>query len=353
MLNWVLNKLSTFFMRKIIFLFLLFMNVLSYSQPISGRVVDENNTPLEGVLVYLDNTSIATNTDKFGNFQLSNKDKLQTNVVFRFPSYQTQVLPLQTNYYVKLITNTTELHEIVIQKSKFSRKQLMAAFKENFLGTTKAGKNCKILNEDEINLYYDSKKFVLEAYCDVPIQIQNDYSEYIIDFDLSKFETQYTHYTLNKTGIKSNMFYGTSVFKDISIGNSAYKNRQKLYNGSSTHFFYNVINAIQNSNEFILYDGSFPASFSQHFEVVPFDDKFILRVISPDKYKIEGLVKIPWSKRFNVLFNKSDQSILIFKGKEIIIDKYGNYQPITSLLFGGAWSQSRLGNMLPLDFNKK
>ena len=102
-----------------------------------------------------------------------------------------------------------------------------------------------------------------------------------------------------------------------------------------------------------MYDGSFPASFSQHFEVVPFDDKFILRVISPDKYKIEGLVKIPWSKRFNVLFNKSDQSILIFKEKEIIIDKYGNYQPITSVLFGGTWSQNRLGNMLPLDFNKK
>ena len=62
---------------------------------------------------------------------------------------------------------------------------MMALFRNQFLGTTRAGSKCTIENEDEIYFSYDNDKFVLIAYADKPLIINNPYLGYKVYFDLT------------------------------------------------------------------------------------------------------------------------------------------------------------------------
>src|SRR5690606_40536723 len=65
---------------------------------------------------------------------------------------------------VTLKEDTIKMEELVISgETVFSRKEMLAVFREQFLGKTKAGNSCKILNEDDIRLYYEIATNTLRA----------------------------------------------------------------------------------------------------------------------------------------------------------------------------------------------
>ncbi len=53
-------------MKKIFFICCILISILSFSQSIKGKVLDENKQPLVGANVYFDGTTIATITDEKG-----------------------------------------------------------------------------------------------------------------------------------------------------------------------------------------------------------------------------------------------------------------------------------------------
>ena len=67
--------------------------------------------------------------------------------------------PYQAKFYdIRMALKENEIEAITIVDDGFSRKSKLEIFRKQFLGTTKAGKQCKILNEDAVILEYDKKK---------------------------------------------------------------------------------------------------------------------------------------------------------------------------------------------------
>ncbi len=321
------------------------------AQTFAGRVLDVNKQPIEGVLVYLDNTSIITQTNANGNFILQNPKNINSNIVFRLMGYQTLITAPKSQMIVVLQEDVSELEELVIKKSKFSRVQLLNVFKEQFLGTTDFGKACKILNEDDLELSYDPDTFILETTCNKPIKIYNPLLGYNIEFDLKESKTFFNCYSLHAIEISKNVYFGTTLFKDADfVSEVAFKNRIQAYKGSIKNFFYDLTHNIEGKKNFILFKGSFSEEFKKIFEVTPAPNSgFIVKVIDPTYKKINNV----FNPRYNLLYKNKIQSFILLSQQEIYVDEYGNYDPVQSVMVGGEMSKHRLGNMLPLNFEFK
>ena len=132
------------------------------------------------------------------------------------------------------------LDEVVVsnKKNKMSaedRAYFLSRFKSTFLGKTNLSKQCKILNEDVIDLDYDVATGVLEASVSEPIIIQHKGLGYRIYYDLVHFELEpqkvtylgYTRYQQLKGSKRKNRKWT--------------EKRKVAYNGSTMHFFKSVV----------------------------------------------------------------------------------------------------------------
>ena len=102
-------------------------------------------------------------------------------------------------------------------------------FKQAFLGTTRNGESCRILNEYVIS--FDRKQGLLMATASQPLQIENKRLGYEITYYLKEFK-------LDDTSVR---YAGDSYFKEMEpISNREsikwIKNRNEAYNGSVRHF---------------------------------------------------------------------------------------------------------------------
>jgi len=81
---------------------------------INGNITDKRtHEPIPGVSVYINNTQIGTTTDLNGNYQLSNIDQYDVQVVFSFTGYLEQKLRIQFN--TSLVTQNVTLEESVLE----------------------------------------------------------------------------------------------------------------------------------------------------------------------------------------------------------------------------------------------
>jgi len=149
---------------------------------------------------------------------------------------------IQSPINIQLKPSSIALKEVVLEPIPFSRKEMLAVFREQFLGRTKGGKNCIILNEDAIQFSYTSKEFKLTAFADEKIKVKNNYLGYIIEVDLIDFYAIYNKRSLSNDYLRGSYFAVTSFFKEMKdLGKSFNKNRTSAYLGSPKHFFKNLI----------------------------------------------------------------------------------------------------------------
>lgn len=321
------------------------------AQTINGKIVDENNSPLYGVSVYFDGTTIGTTTDNNGFFELNVQSLPNATLVISYIGYESVYLnTIQSPIELKLEPSSFALKEVVLEPIPFSRKEMLKVFREQFLGKTKGGKNCVILNEDAIQFSYTSKEFKLTAFADEKIKVKNNYLGYIIEVDLVDFYVAYNKRTLSNDYLRGSYFAVTSFFKEIEEVNKSYeKNRNTSYLGSSKHFFKNLIEKKWGKKEFLLFDGNFPTDANLHFEIS--DDKNMKLVkVNGRQITTNSLTTQKFYRSFNMLYNNKEQSKIIFKTAEFYVDVFGNHTHIDQIDFSGEISKKRFGDMLPLNF---
>ena len=130
------------------------------AQTIEGVVYDtKTKETITGVAIYFDGTSIITTSDSDGKFRLSVESKINASLVFSHLSYELLTIERpfehsENKFYLNEKVNT--LNEVRVVADRYSRTEKMKAFKEQFLGKSEAGKSCVIINEDDIDLKYDS-----------------------------------------------------------------------------------------------------------------------------------------------------------------------------------------------------
>lgn len=357
---------------KIILLFLfIFSSNASLAQLLEGTVVDsKTNETLPGATVYLDGTTISTITDANGYFKIYTKGS-NASLVVSFVGYSTYRLdntPQYANKKLKvlLVEESIHLDEVVIGRGPFSRKQMMRVFRQEFLGESKAGRSCKILNEDDIVLYFDVTNNTLNASSRNPLKIINKHLDYEINFDLEELKVYYNYKTLDKFNQSRSFFAGTTFYKDVSKNNKANKKRKEAFQGSATHFVLTLANNEWIKEDIRLFVEGFQVNPNEYFKV---EDTLGLKKVTLIKQpqKAVGEIKVQETlnntmrisktkkdkfikSNFNILYDRKEQSIVDFIEKVIYVDKNGNYSPIFGILYGGYIGTLKAGDMLPSDY---
>jgi len=111
-MNFIFNLFKS--ILAIVLLILVCSDHLSAQNLITGKVIDDGQTPLPGVIVRIKGSTQGTTTDINGSFSIkaSNGDVLE----FRFVGFKTQEITLnrQTNLNVQLIADSKALNEVIV-----------------------------------------------------------------------------------------------------------------------------------------------------------------------------------------------------------------------------------------------
>ncbi|RZJ68293.1 MAG: hypothetical protein EOO50_02415 [Flavobacterium sp.] len=325
---------------------------------VSGVVLDENNATMPGVSVYLDGTSIGVLTDEKGTFELSVKSRINTNLIISFIGFETVIVenPFgKRRYEIHMQPKATELREVVIGNEGFSRDKKLKAFRAHFLGDTKAGRACKILNEDDIYFKYDVKTNTLTAGSDAPLRISNPYLGYEVTFSLVEFWIEFPYKTVKPETAVGSFYAGTTVYQEMTGDKKKFSDhRSKSYLGSQMHFFRNLLNNKWGKDDFELYSGSWPANPVEYFTVGgQSEGVYAVNVKSDAKINSANTLNAPkFYSSFNLMYDRKKQSKVIFKTPTFHVDEYGNTDSAYEITFGGEMSKLRVGDLLPMDYSQ-
>jgi len=361
-------------MRALLLIAIIFSFYGISAQTISGYVYDEDeNKPMEGAFVYLDGTTLSASTDERGFFKIATAQKYNAALVVSFIGFESLRIDDPYKYdkpfKVLLRTDAISLQEVVITKGgPFTRKQMLRVFRQQFLGKSKAGASCKIENEDDINLYYDTATNTLNARAYKPLRITNKRLEYTINFDLRGFSVGYNTTSLEDLYLNRSYFEGTTFFLDTSKKGSADKKRKEAYLGSAVHFMKTVAANDWQEQKFELYVDSWRDNPDKYFEITDsLNFKKVTLVDLPnsvkkaradrEKYSVNVLKKKGEQAkgknsdvRFAILYNRKEQSGITMNNGHFYIDQNGLFFPIDELMFAGHMGELKAGDLLPADY---
>lgn len=343
---------------KEIMIFIFLLPSIGFSQQtITGKIVDQkSNKNLEGVSVYIDGSSLGTITGSNGEFLLETEQNLQASLIIRYLGYETKVLPISSEETrinfgkIALKLQPESIEGVVLEADPWSREKKLEYFREYFLGKDHLEKECKILNEDKIRLKFRPSTKELKAWCDVPLQIENPYLGYIIEYSLKDF-------SLNFTSPKRILFSGQQIYRPQTffLSGSSYfkelkkrvrrryiKRREETYYGSIMHFMRSLSTKKLEENDYRIFHKRYERPLYQFLKVEQQENKSEITLLK---------------RRLTILYNNNlDQQSFIqsaFPKKDSLkftIDNYGNFNPATLFYFGGAMGEQKVSSLLPLNY---
>lgn len=369
-------------MQKIIislFCSMLFLTPFTcFAQMVTGVVFDQKTqTTLPGATVYQDGTTNVTVTDFDGAFRLNSKGS-ESSLMITYIGYHTKKVdqPLQyVGKQMKLYLNeqSISLDEVEVGGIQiFSRKQMLKAFREQFLGTSTSALRCKIINEDDLLLKYNPTKKTLTATTRQPLQIINNYLDYEISFDLVELVVTYTTAeSLNAHAIANSYFSGSTFYVDKAKNESVHKKRLETFYGSRAHFIQALAYGKLEEEQWEIYVNKLKIKPEEYFEVTDtLHYKKIKLIKKPERLvllsaseggvphanlfatqgKVDSTAMVRKPTYFTPYYHRQKQSLMEFLNPVIYVDPNGNYTPIYGVVFGGALGALKAGDLLPIEY---
>jgi hypothetical protein len=329
------------------------------AQVITGVVCDiATRQPVADVRVYLDGTSIGTFTNASGKFELRTMAVVNTKLVLHHLSYKIAIVDhpfagIPDTLYIE--ERVRVMHEVVVQADRFTREQKVKAFREQFLGMTRAGKSSTILNEDDIRLVVDMQKRRLLASSEKPIVVANDFLGYKVFFTLVDFWAQYgfSMVSLDSRYVQHSFFAVTSSFTDMAPDSKRVKRRRdNVYKKSSGYFFKSLASDSLTENRFMIFNKMQPVNPGDYFAVKDtLSQKMVSIIPNTDISKEKAFYAGPkLSGVVSVLYRRAVQSDIYFMTDSFLVDRYGNVSAFDKITFSGQMGKHRAGNMLPVDY---
>lgn len=334
--------------KKLFLLIFLSFSFFGMSQSFSGIVIDsKTKLPVESASIYFDNTTIGTTTNQKGAFTISYNDAVQSPLIISYLGFETVSIfdyRQKNNITIELKASLNTLDRVIVNANDgLTRRQKLRLFRKQFLGSSQFSKTCKILNEDDLVLRYNKREKTLSVSAISPVLIQNKALQYLVSYDIVVFdlEFRYVEEKNNIFNIKQLTFAGNMFYKNLEKFNKrkAEKNRIKAYNGSVLQFMRALYNEDLEASNYQIYHKRFITDPWKHFKIKPIEDSTLKEVLL--------------DKKVTILYDKEYQSDVTFLNSEILIDVYGNFTDVTSVLFSGHMGRQRVGSLLPLDFNLK
>ena len=215
----------------------LLLTAFLFSQTrIDGRIVDKSTSePLVGVNVFFSKTTWGATTDDNGFYTLTNIPAGQYELVVSMIGYEVEreqmIIKTDERFTLnfRLQSRAILMSEVnVTAKTDRVWKKNYDRFRRSFLGTSKNGESCLILNE--FVLTFDENGQYFRAKASQPIRIENPELGYRITYILDDFEIDGT-----EVRYAGDHYYESMVSKSKRQLKKWEKNRKKAYNGSLRH----------------------------------------------------------------------------------------------------------------------
>ena len=326
--------------RIVLFLVLVNFFQVGHTQIVKGTILDKSsNLKINFASIYINGTSVGTNSDQNGYFELDITKYGSLPLTISALGYYTVTLSdfsREKPIDVYLIPKMFELNEVfVIAKSTEKEKKAnLKLFMDQFLGSSYNGQNCVIVNEGDITFKNGTSRDTLKAFASKPLLIVNNALGYKITYYLDKFE-----YCRKN---KSFLYKGSALFnEDMSAAltqkNFFEKRRKNAYFGSRSHFFSSLWTNSLKSNGFIVRNSL--------DEIINYEDIVIVRAGFKKYLSYKGNLYIYY-------LSKSPSSYIEPLKDQIFFDSNGYFDG-SGVKVIGQMAQQRIGDLLPYDYKPK
>ena len=343
-----------------IFLLLLSLCFITGSlnaQILTGIIYDrENQVSVPGAYVYIEGSSLFDITNEEGKFEIKVNTTVNASLVVSHIGYNsTTVLDPFTSLpdTIFIEEKAFSLGEIVVQAGRYSRKQLIKAFCNEFLGTSSAANSCVIENEDNIHIWFNSRTNTLITECDEPIIILNRYLGFRLYINLEKFEVEYPGRQLG-VGLPLIYFKSSIFFNDIDpINRRIAERRKSVFEGSRPFFLRALANNQLEKSGYWLSD-NFNKNVSKIHECFTVTDSLdFKKVIVNQELRSQNRATfygIPYWSKLGITRDDNENSEIILFTDTFYIDSWGQLSQPDDLAFTGYMGSLRFGDQLPLNY---
>jgi len=241
--------------RIVLFLFIINFFQTGQTQIVKGTIFDKSNkSKINIASIYFNGTSVGTNSDLNGYFELDITKYVSLPLTISALGYYSVTIadfswekPIEVYLKPKMF----ELSEVIVaaKSTAKERKANLKLFRDQFLGSGYNGQHCVIMNEGDITFRNGTSHDTLKAFASKPLLIVNNALGYKITYYLDKFEYQ------RKS--KSFLYEGSAIFdkdtsNDITQKKFFEKRRRIAYLGSRSHFFSSLWTNSLKSNGFTI-----------------------------------------------------------------------------------------------------
>jgi hypothetical protein len=329
-------------------------------QIIIGTVYDQStDSTLSDAAIYLNGTSIATYSDKNGNFELKIPGYSSLPISISMPGYNSITIDEHSSrniYRIYLTPKIEELKEVVVSTNKGKWDTYLRMFKKVFLGETKNALECNIINENDLRFSFSYDSNTLRAFSLKPILICNSALAYTISYYLDNFSYSHKNVVMGYSN-ESFQLRGNYLFTDdlATLGDTekirAEERRKNAYLGSRMHFFRSLFldSLIRTGrDEFSLPYKDSGSIGSHEFLIFSFtpvhSNSILIRRDSISGYfrKADKLV-VSYGWRESILNIKTDSAYF---------DKNG-YFDANEMIFDGDMALKRIGDLLPYEYKSE
>jgi hypothetical protein len=366
------------------------LGALGAQSRIDGRIVDkETGIPLIGVNIFFSKTSIGTTTDKNGFYTINNISQGRYELVVSMIGYELERQDMiifsdeKFSMDFRLTPEPINMKEIMVTaKSNKQWKKDYEIFKAAFLGNSRNGVSCTIINEYVLSFKDVGKDFIASS--SRPLEIENRRLGYMVKYYLEEF-------TLDNKYVR---YAGDSFFTELKPRTKREKkkwdkNRQIAYKGSLRHFLATLGNRFDRryrveTDSLIEKDDWLSISGTKRdplvkegFEVYLIKDQKSgklnthFRVLGSDSLvslaSVESELMLSFKKRMKVRYRKESEemnygldnwstptyqqtSYIILDKDSVIIDKNGRYFEVYMIEQQGYMGWERVGDQLPFNY---
>ena len=328
--------------RIVLFLLLVIFCQIGHSQTVRGTILDNSDhTKINFASIYINGTSVGTNSDQNGYFELDITKYGSLPLTISALGYYSVTLTdfsREKPIEVYLIPKMFELNEVVVaaKSTAKERKSNLKLFRDQFLGSSYNGQNCVIMNEADITFRNGTSRDTLNAFASKPILIVNNALGYKITYYLDKFE----YYRKSK----SFLYKGSAIFNEDLAGEMLqrkyFEKRRKIaYLGSRSHFFSSLWTNSLKSNGFTIKNSI--------DEIINYEDIVIVRSGFKKYLSYKGNLSIYY------LSNSPNSLIELLKTKDPVFFDSSGYFDGSGVKVIGQMAEKRIGDLLPYDYKLK
>ncbi len=372
----VMRTKPQIFLFIFIFIMTTIINVNSQSRQvfsIEGKIKDRSTlTPLIGVNVFLNNTTLGSATDNEGNYKIINVPVGKYELVISMVGYEVKKKMLTVdkknikglNYNLSPVSIEIGQIDVYAERDKDWDEQFRL-FEKYFIGTSKNAAECIIENKEIIDFNLSSDRKTISASARDRIVVLNNALGYKLHVNLKDFKLN----RYGETEYLCEVYFEEQETTDPVIKWEWEQNRKEAYSGSKRHFLQALTRQELFNEGFRVYNTDYPSwpQLTKFDYVRPWLEERVDTVSAWERnLKHDEYVKVVYvgePEEENYYFYRKEQGSNLnsvqhiqtswFKLPfgQISFDTTGNVvNEMVNMKLWGYWGWQRMADFLPRDY---